>query len=281
MTTQLKAKKKLACNNKDTDKNTKKKKTRFFETYISKVLKQVNDASGITSNAKQQLNSTLCVLSQKISSVVLNLTIIAKKKTLSEKEVQNAVKILFTGELSLNAVIEGEKSIKKYKEKNTKGSSRQGKAGIIFPPSIAEKFLRNFGFSKIMVTSTAPIFFAAVLEYFTEELLTLASESAISSKRIRITIRDLEMSVQNDDELLHLFNGLNISFVGGGVVPYIHESLSMKKPRKKRKINSIPGVKKNHRFRPGTVSLREIKKFQKTAIVLPLLNFHLKRLFVV
>ena len=31
----------------------KKKKTRFFETYISKVLKRISDTNGITSNSKQ------------------------------------------------------------------------------------------------------------------------------------------------------------------------------------------------------------------------------------
>ena len=65
----------------------KKKKTRFFETYIAKVLKQVSETNGITSNAKQQLNSILCIISKIISTSVTNLTEIAKKKTLSEKEV--------------------------------------------------------------------------------------------------------------------------------------------------------------------------------------------------
>ena len=37
----------------------KKKKSRFFETYISKVLKQISDKNGITSNSKQQLNSSI------------------------------------------------------------------------------------------------------------------------------------------------------------------------------------------------------------------------------
>ena len=36
-----------------------KKKNRYFETYISKVLKQVSIGNGITSNSKQQLNSAV------------------------------------------------------------------------------------------------------------------------------------------------------------------------------------------------------------------------------
>ena len=114
-----------------------------------------------------------------------------------------------------------------------------------------------------MVTSSAPVFLAAVLEYLSAEVLELASNSANSNKRIRITIRDLQLSVGEDQELSELFNKLNITFIGGGVVPHIHPCLSSKKPRKKKKNTVNTGVKKPHRFRPGTVALREIKKFQK------------------
>ena len=72
----------------------KKKKTRFFETYISKVLKQVSDSNGITSNSKQQLNSALCLISRMIATTVITLTEMAKKKTMSEKEIKNAILIV-------------------------------------------------------------------------------------------------------------------------------------------------------------------------------------------
>ena len=48
-------------NNKQSKNNAIKKKFHYFETFISKVLKQVSDNAGITSNAKQQLNSFLIV----------------------------------------------------------------------------------------------------------------------------------------------------------------------------------------------------------------------------
>ena len=38
-----------------------------------------------------------------------------------------------------------------------------------------------------MVTSTAPVFFAAVLEYLVAEILEVSSKSAAINKRIRIT----------------------------------------------------------------------------------------------
>jgi histone H3/H4 len=256
----------------------KKKKSRFFETYISKVLKQLSDKNGITSNSKQQLNSVLCIVSRKISSMVARLTEIAKKKTISDKEVSNAISIIFSGDLAKNSIREGEKSVIRFGAESSKGSSRQGKAGIIVPPSIAEKFLRNFGYSKVMVTSTAPVFLASVLEYLVSEILVFASKSASDNKRIRITIRDLQLSVGEDNELSDLFNQLNISFIGGGEIPYIHPCLASKKPRKRKKVvELVQGTKKPHRFRPGTVALREIKKFQKMSNCLTFAKFPFER----
>ena len=242
----------------------KKKKIHFFETYISKILKELSLKNGITSNSKQQLNSAICIIAKQISTTVIKLTEISKKKTISSKEVSNAVSIIFTGELALNAITEGNKSIINFSNKLSKGSSRQGKAGIVFPPSITEKFLRNFGYSKIMVTSTAPVFLAAVLEYLTIEILESSCKLANDNKRIRITIRDLQLSISNDEELFQLFKRLNLSFLGGGVLPYINPCLTIKKLRKKvAHDNDLNNMKKSHKFRPGTVALREIKKYQR------------------
>lgn len=247
-------------------KYTKKKKTRNFEIYISKVLKQVSPSNGITSNSKQQLNSVICIIAKEISKTVLQLTEISKKRTISYKEIENATKLIFTGELANNSIKEGNKSVNNFNTQKCKGS-RQNKAGIIFSPSICEKFLRNFGYSKIMVSSSAPIFLAAILEYITAEILELSSQYCKTNKRIRITIRDIQLSIDNDIELSNLFNKLNISLLGGGVLPFIHPVLNTKKTRKTRKINDfVPiNLKKTHRFRPGTVALREIKKYQKTS----------------
>ena len=260
----------------------KKKKTRFFETYISKVLKQVSDSNGITSNSKQQLNSALCLISRMIATTVITLTEMAKKKTMSEKEIKNAILIVLPAKLSANAIIEGQKAVLSFGNvDNVKGTSRQEKAGIIFSPAIAEKFLRNFGYSKVMVTSNAPIYLAGALEYITSEILANASKSANTNKRIRINIRDIEMGVRKDEELNTFFTNNRISFLGGGVTPFIHPSLLLKKNRVKKRVNKVAvkeGEKKKHRFRPGTVSLREIRRFQKMSNCLTFAKFPFEKL---
>ncbi len=207
------------------EKTTKKK--RFFEIYISKVLKQLSNSKGITSNSKQQLNSIICILAKTISNISMKLSEISGKKTISDSVISNAVTILFSGNLCKNAIIEAQKAVEKFNIISpTKGNTRNTKAGIIFPPSISENFLRNFGYSKIMITNTAPVFLATILEYFLIEILLL---SCRITNKTRITIRDLQLSVYNDVELSLLFNKLNISFLGGGVIPYIHPTLMIKK----------------------------------------------------
>ena len=244
------------------EEKTKKKKTHFFEIYISKVLKQVSENCGITSNAKQQLNSFLCFLSKYLSKIIIDLTIY--------KEIINSLSLTVSGELLKNSILEGEKAVENFKNNKVKGT-RQNKAEIIFPPSIVEKFLRNFGNSKIMVTSSAPVFLSAALEYITYEILDIASIYCTDNKRMRITIRDLEIVVRTDIELNNLFNKINISFLGGGVISFIHPSLLNKNKKKK----TLKNTKNQHRFRPGTVAIRDIKKYQKLSgnLILPKSSF--------
>jgi histone H3/H4 len=90
------------------------------------------------------------------------------------------------------------------------------------------------------------------------------------------------MGVRTDTELHKFFTKNNITFLGGGVVPYIHPSLFVKKPRKTNKVNKSEEEKseerKKHRFRPGTVALREIKRYQKASNCLTLAKFPFQKL---
>ena len=213
-----------------------KKKTHFFEIYISKVLKQVSENGGITMNAKQQINSCLCTIAKHISFTSLNITMLSKKKTITEKEIISAIKILFTDELLNNSLTEGNNAINNFKNSKDshlgeKNICRQKKAGIIFSPSLLEKFLKQFGYIKIMVSSLAPVFLAAVLEYLTYEILDISNDICKENKRVRINVRDLELSIRSDIELDNLFTKLNINLLGGGVIPFIHSSL-ITKPKK-------------------------------------------------
>ena len=234
-------------------RSVKRKKSRFFEIYISKILKNISD-NGITSNAKQQFNSVLCTIVTIITSKTIELTELVAKKTISEKEINNVLTLLLPFELaekSIQAGIDAYKTF--YSNDELKGVSRQEKSGITFPPSIVEKFLRNFGYSKIMISNNAPIHLTGALEYIASTILTNASlytkeeNTSGSKKHVRITVRDLEMGVRNEENLDAFFNSQHIMFMGGGVVPYIHPSLLIKKSKKKKTVSN-PDEKKKHRF---------------------------------
>mgnify|MGYP001308426688 CR=1 FL=1 len=250
---------------------TRKKRTRYFETYIGKVLKKDsgNQIKGITSNAKQQFNSFLCIVARAIVGNAVSLTELSQKRTISDKEIKNAVGMMVSAEFHSKIMTLCELSLKAYNECETTGCSRQEKANIVFPPSIAEKFIRGYGLHKIMVTSNSPLVLAVALEAICSRLMEGATKSACSMKRCRVTIRDLEMSAQEDPDIGMIMHKNNISFLGGGVVPYLHPSLKVKPAKRKKKAvsndDSQPVVKKSHRFRPGTVAVREIRKYQRTS----------------
>jgi histone H3 len=257
--------------------NNKKKKIRYFETYISKILKTITDDNGITVNAKQQLNSAICSVAKYLSTKSRELVCISKKKTMSIGQICNAVKLTLMDRFAQGVIESADRAVSQFSDVTDKYGSRQDKAGIIFPPSISEKFLRNFDFSNIMITKSSPVYFASVLEFITTQILVYSINIAKENNHVRITIRDLEMAVQTNKELSSLFSSCKINFIGGGVIPEIHESLLNKKPRKKKVVIPNQDVKKNHRFRPGTISLREIKKFQKTSNCLTFAKYPFER----
>lgn len=237
------------------------RKTRYFEVYIPKILKNITSRYSICVNAKQQLNSAICCFATILGEKIFKITFFHKKKTVSVKEIETVIELLFRKNLfellkqNANKTLE---NFSNFEKVDTKYVSRQKKSGLLFPPSLAEKFLRNFDYFDISITRESPIYFASILENIAIEILTQGIKNKTNFKK-RITIRDIELGVKTDEDLKALFDTFKFSFLGGGVVPYINPILTSKKPRKK-----INFMDKKYRFKPGTVALRDIKKYQKS-----------------
>ncbi|XP_012520283.1 PREDICTED: histone H2A-Bbd type 2/3-like [Propithecus coquereli] len=90
--------------------------------------------------------------------------------------------------------------------------SRTDRARLVFSVSHVERLLREGHYAR-RLSSCAPVFLAAVLEYLTAEILELAGNEAQNSGGRRITPPLLDMAVHNNVLLSELFGIATISQV--------------------------------------------------------------------
>ena len=95
-------------------KKRKRKRKESYSIYIYKVLKQVHPDTGISSKGMSIMNSFVNDIFERIASEASRLGLYNKKKTISSREVQTAVRLLLPGELAKHAVSEGTKAVTKY-----------------------------------------------------------------------------------------------------------------------------------------------------------------------
>ena len=79
-------------------KQVKKKQFRFFDTYIGKLLKQINSEKGITANTRQQLNSVLQFVTEILANKAQDITLKTQKRTISDAEVLTAARLELDGQ---------------------------------------------------------------------------------------------------------------------------------------------------------------------------------------
>jgi histone H3/H4 len=251
-------------------KTTKRKSSRTlpkgevnFKLYISKILKnKITKQVGIQSKASGELNSALNVIGKALAASAANLAKASGKETVSSREVQSAVQMIFPEEMAKHAVSEGSKAVTKNDATTaTKKMSVAKRSGLVIPPARVRVFLKD---EAKRVGSMAPIYLAAVLEYFTSDLLELASNAAWDRNKKTISSSHIFMAA-NNEEIESLFRHLGIILSSAAVMPNVHQALTSKLGKKKVKKAKTKGdVKAPHRFRPGTVALRSIRKQQKT-----------------
>jgi len=92
----------------------KKARKQTYGTYIYRVLKQVHPDVGVSKKSMSIMNSFVNDLFERIAGQASSLAAINKRKTMSSREVQTAVRLLLPGELAKHAVSEGTKAVTKY-----------------------------------------------------------------------------------------------------------------------------------------------------------------------
>jgi histone H2A len=175
-----------------------------FLLYIRKVLKQVHPDITITTEAINEMNLLIHSVAEGIINKSSHLAKTNKKKTISSREIQTAVRLCFPGDLSQYAVSAGTKAL-------------GDRTGLQFPVKRTEGLIRHHS-SVERVGADAPVFLSAVLEYLTAELLQLAGHSTRDNRARRIAPRYLQLAIRSDEEMSKLFSRVTLS---GGVMPYI------------------------------------------------------------
>lgn len=96
------------------DRKTKRKKKESYAVYIYKVLKQVHPDTGISSKAMNIINCFVQDIFEKIAAESSRLSEYNRRRTITSREIQTAVRLLLPGELAKHAVSEGTKAVTKY-----------------------------------------------------------------------------------------------------------------------------------------------------------------------
>ncbi|KAK3087579.1 hypothetical protein FSP39_007774 [Pinctada imbricata] len=94
--------------------NDKKAKKRTFSSYIFRVLREVKPGMEISSKSMSVMNSFMNDMFDRIAAEAAKLAKRGKKRTLSSREIQTAVRLILPGELAKHAVSEGTKAVAKY-----------------------------------------------------------------------------------------------------------------------------------------------------------------------
>lgn len=202
---------------------------------VRKVLKQVHPDTAITKRSMQMVLDAINSVTGKIATEAANLAHVNKRKTLTTRCVQTAVRMVVQGELEKHAVSEGTKAVTKFIGSEPEPSQRKKRhahnvrAGLQFGVGRARRVLKALC---KRVSAGAAVYLAAVSEYLTAEMLELAGNAARDNKCQRIKPRHLLLAVANDAELVRVFL-VKGTFASGGVMPNIHSVLLPKKSHKK------------------------------------------------
>ena len=96
------------------ERKNKRRRQETFAIYIYKVLRQVHPEIGISKKAMNIMNSFINDTFDRLSLESSKLVRYNKKRTLSSREIQTAVKLLLPGELAKHAISEGTKAVTKF-----------------------------------------------------------------------------------------------------------------------------------------------------------------------
>lgn len=237
-----------------------------YKNYIHQLLKKVADDIHISARVVSQLNVIVRIMANVISEKARILTRNCEKQTVTVKEIMSSICLVIPQELLKNVHTDATHAITDYGSDNKQPGprSKAHKAGIIFPPHLAEKSLRQNGTCGLSIGDTATVYLAAVLQSLVSQILDKVIVKTREAKKITINIRHLFLGVYKDENLAILFNNLGLKILGGGSTPNIHKKSGKKdKPVKNKTLKTIKKYQKDTKL---LLQQEPFKRFVKEQI---------------
>lgn len=260
-------------------------KEKSFNIYIHRTLKSIDAKLQISKSALEAVDSIIRVTATQLVNKSIALTRGSDKTTISDAHINASVSLILPQDLANSSTDFANESVEKFKateqlreqkkaeskaegnnEKKT-AQTRESRAGLIFSVSAVEKYLRCFGQNAYHISSTSPVYLAAVLQYLTSALLELASSQTRENGKVTLNTRHVFLGAVNDQSIRAYVDSLGFVFLDAGVENHIEQKLLEKKPRK-RLAPTADGSRRRHRWRPGTKTLLTMKRLQKTSDLL-------------
>lgn len=217
-----------------------KRKFDSYESFIVKLKAQIHPSLGTKKSSLAVLDQLAKIIVKKIAVVSNSLVQSKDVMTLKAATIESAVKLSFHGGLVNQSVKEMNKALKKYKstlgEDGKKISSVKStvtiSSGLIISVPRTKTLLKKYC-SCERYSELAAIATAAVVESVLAEIVELAGRITLSDGRVRMTPKDINFGIKNDEELDMLFCN---TAIGNGGYPARHQiKLEKAKKRKTKK----------------------------------------------
>jgi histone H2A len=190
---------------------------------------------GMSRRAMSVCNSATYDLVDRLAKESKTLCQIAKTKTLSCREIESAVRLIFPKEMATQLENAGRAALTTYTQPSESYGKASGKsitktvrAGLIVSVGRVFSNLKKLHRFRRVGCGTA-VYTAAVIERFLKEILCGAGNEANNDKRVRIIPRHLFVTIQKNHDLRAFFS--HITIATGGVMPHIPETLLPPPPR--------------------------------------------------